>query len=106
METINPLIIVYGQGYLGCEDKCIGAFFVKLLELQDKEYFSEKVLMYLWNDAFKYEHDKIFKEEYRTLDELLAGFKQVGFEIFADGVKFKKIIDMINGQNKSDDDTK
>lgn len=99
LNTINPLIVEHGQGGLGNEDKRIGAYFVKLLELQDKEYFSEKVLMYLWNDAFKYEHDKIFKDEYKTLDELISGFKDNGFEVFADGVKFHKILGMIKDRN-------
>lgn len=52
--------------------------------------------MYLWNDAFKYDHEKIFKSEYKTLDELLFGFKEKEFNIFADGVKFKNIIDATN----------
>ena len=62
-------------------------------ELSDKEYFSEKVLMYLWNDAFKYEHEKVFKEKYKTLDDLIDDFKKIGFKVFADGVKFETLIE-------------
>ena len=93
LNTINPLIIETGERNLGSEDKRIGAYFVKLQELKNKDFFSEKVLMYLWNDAFKYEHEKIFKDDYKTLDDLIADFKKIGFKVFADGVKFKTLID-------------
>ncbi len=96
LNTINPLIIENGENNIGTEDKRLGAYFVKLQELKNREYFSEKVLMYLWNDAFKYDHDKIFKDEYKTLDELLVGFKTKGFKVFADGVRFQTIIDATN----------
>lgn len=96
LNTINPLITECGDDNFRSEDKRLGAYFVKIQELKNREYFSEKVLMYLWNDAFKYDHEKIFKSEYKTLDELLFGFKEKEFNIFADGVKFKNIIDATN----------
>ena len=93
LNAINPLIIEYNERNLGSEDKRLGAYFVKMQELNDKEYFSEKVLMYLWNDAFKYEHEKVFKEKYKTLDDLIDDFKKIGFKVFADGVKFETLIE-------------
>lgn len=96
LNTVNPLIVECGEGNLGSEDKRLGAYFVKFQELKNREYFSEKVLMYLWNDAFKYDHEKVFKSEYKTLDDLLAGFKVNGFKVFADGVKFQTLIDATN----------
>lgn len=89
LDTVNPMIIECGEGNIGSEDKRIGAYFVQLFELQKRDYFAEKVLMYLWNDAFKYDHEKIFNTEYKTLEELIDGFKENGFDVFADGVKFK-----------------
>lgn len=47
--------------------------------------------MYLWNDAFKFDHDKVFKAEYRTLDELIAGFIRTGFSVFSDDIVFETI---------------
>ena len=93
LDSVNPLIIDYSERNLGSEDKRLGAYFVQHQELQNKEYFSEKVLMYLWNDAFKFEHEKIFDSKYKTLDELLSAFKNIGFKVFASGVNFQSLID-------------
>lgn len=81
-KTINRIIVELGENNLSNEDHRLGAYFVKETDLSDAERFGEKVLMYLWNDAFKYDHDKVFKTEYRTLDELIAAFMQTGFAVF------------------------
>lgn len=103
LDTVNPLIIEYAEHNLGSEDKRLGAYFVKMQELKDKDYFSEKVLMYLWNDAFKYDHGKIFDTKYKTLDELLSGFKKVGFNVFNSGLNFQTILDTIPDSLETDD---
>lgn len=72
--TINQKIIEFRTGSIGNEDMRLGAYFVKAEELKDDKAFAEKVLMYLWNDAFKYEHDKIFAEDITSLDVLLEEF--------------------------------
>ena len=46
--------------------------------------------MYLWNDAFKYGHDRVFKSNYKTLEQLIDGFKNNNFEIFLDSINFEK----------------
>ena len=88
-KTINKIIIELGENNLSNEDNRLGAYFVRKTELNDAERFGEKVLMYLWNDAFKFDHDKVFKSEYRTLDELITAFIQVGFEVFNDDISFE-----------------
>lgn len=92
-KRINDLIIEVKTDNLSNEDNRLGAYFVSESELDDADSFGEKVLMYLWNDAFKYDHDKVFKTQYRTLDELIKGFKKSGFEVFADNVNFPVIAD-------------
>jgi len=87
-KTINKLIIEVNAENLSNEDNRLGAYFVKLNELRNPDLFGEKVLMYLWNDAFKYDHERVFKSEYRTLDELIDGFKANGLDVFVDDVKF------------------
>ena len=87
-ETINDLIIEVGEGNIGSEDHRLGAYFVKREELADRNAFAEKVLMYLWNDAFKYDHDKVFKSDYKTLEQLIKGFKENLFSIFLDTLNF------------------
>ena len=88
-KTINKIIIELGENNLSNEDNRLGAYFVRETELNNAERFGEKVLMYLWNDAFKFDHDKVFKSEYRTLDELITAFIQVGFEVFNDDISFE-----------------
>lgn len=87
-KTINKLIIEVNAENLSNEDNRLGAYFVKLDELKDSNLFGEKVLMYLWNDAFKYDHERVFRTDYRTLDELIDGFKVNGLDVFVDDVKF------------------
>lgn len=88
---INETIIEIGEGNLSSEDNRLGAYFVKAEDLQDTQIFAEKVLMYLWNDAFKYDRDKVFKPEYRTLEELLKGFYTRKFDVFASQLGFADI---------------
>lgn len=92
-KTINQKIIELGENNLSNEDNRLGAYFIREADLNDAERFGEKVLMYLWNDAFKFDHDKVFKTEYRTLDELIAGFIRVGFAVFNDNITFENIAD-------------
>ena len=89
-ETINDLIIELGQGSLSSEDHRLGAYFVRADELADPAAFAEKVLMYLWNDAFKYDHSRVFNAKYRTLEDLVDGFMNVRFGVFLDTVRFSR----------------
>ena len=86
VETINDIITTNNNGCIENEDKRLGTFFVKKEELSDEKLFSEKVLMYLWNDAFKYNHNEIFKTEYKTLEQLISGFKDNKFNIFIENI--------------------
>lgn len=87
-SRINEMVIELGDGNIGSEDTRLGAYFVHEDELDSAKLFAEKVLMYLWNDAFKYSHDQVFKPEYRTLDELIKGFSEQHFGVFLDSVGF------------------
>ena len=87
-ETINALIIDLGQGSLSSEDNRLGAYFVREEELNSPTAFAEKVLMYLWNDAFKYDHSRVFKPEYKTLEDLIDGFMTIQFGVFQDNIGF------------------
>lgn len=90
-KAINQKIIELGENNLSNEDNRLGAYFVREADLNDAERFGEKVLMYLWNDAFKFDHEKIFKAEYRTLDELISGFIRVGFAVFNDDISLENM---------------
>lgn len=88
-KTINQKITVLGENNLSNEDNRLGAYFVREADLHDAERFGEKVLMYLWNDAFKFDRDKVFKAEYRTLDQLIRAFVNVGFSVFNEDIMFE-----------------
>ncbi len=88
--AINELIIEERESNLGSEDKRLGHFFIKQAEMGSAEKFSEKVIMYLWNDVFKFEKDKIFNAKYKTLEEILDDFRKsdVRFKVFNDRLGF------------------
>lgn len=64
------------------QDKCLGGWFV-CGEKQDeehnipfsKELFAEKVLKYLWDDAFKRDRSAMFKTECTSLEAMIKLFK-------------------------------
>ena len=86
--VINDKILEYGEGNLSSEDNRLGAYFVKANELNDSSVFAEKVLMYLWNDAFKYDREKVFKSQYKSLEQLINGFEENAFDVFVDSFEF------------------
>ena len=61
--------------------------------------------MYLWNDAFKFDHAKVFKAEYRTPDELIDGFGRVGFAVFSDDIVFETIAEETDDIVETDNPT-
>ena len=104
-KTINQKITELGENNLSNEDNRLGAYFVREADLNDAERFGEKILMYLWNDAFKFDHDKVFKTEYRTLDELIDGFIRVGFAVFSDDIVFEPIAEEVDDIVETDNPT-
>lgn len=76
-------------GLSSMEDKRLGCWFVSA-ENKDgafvipKDVFAEKVLKYLWDDAFKFNREKIFNG-YQTLEDLTKAFKgESEFAVFKD----------------------
>lgn len=59
--------------------------------LNQNRRFPEKVLKYLWDDAFKFNTDKIFRKDINSLEKVIAVFmdnKEDGrFSVFNDGFK-------------------
>lgn len=86
VKTINKVIVDFSHDTIGNEDKRLGAYFISEEELNDVSLFAEKVLMYLWNDAFKFNKERVFKTEYQTVEELIDGFKESYFDIFNENI--------------------
>ena len=83
-------------GLSSMEDKRLGCWFVKAVKTAEKdkdgkdifvihkELFAEKVLKYLWDDAFKFCREKVFNN-YTNLESLTRDFKgEKEFSVFKD----------------------
>lgn len=94
-EVINNEIVTKNIRMTSSEDKRLGTYFVRAtdleyhieadnLELPEKERikarllnnrFAEKVLKYLWDDAFKFSREDVFKNTiYKSLEEVVNHF--------------------------------
>ena len=49
-----------------------------MAELKAKR-FPNKVLKYLWDDAFKMNHDVVFNDSIRSFDYLIEEYSKLGF---------------------------
>ena len=74
-EVTNSEIIRFGEETGTSEDKRLGAYFVRLNELT-KDKFAEKVLKYLWDDAFKMDRYSYFNEGMSSLDSVIEVFRE------------------------------
>lgn len=72
-SVINELVVEFNADLGGFEDKRLGAYFVRKNELS-KDKFPEKVLKYLWEDAFKMDREAVFDEKYKSLDQVIEAF--------------------------------
>lgn len=89
-QIINELILSKNVGMASSEDKRLGAYFVTENDLyyytkadgitqeeaDDRNHnFPEKVLKYLWDDAFKFTRDEVFQSSYDSLEKLIKAFE-------------------------------
>lgn len=85
------------------EDKRLGCWFVKACEYESenkekkfgisKNVFANKVLKYLWDDAFKFSRQEVFDENIKSLEDLQKQFLTNGFKIFKDECGLKEKIE-------------
>ncbi len=71
--AINKEIVTYNSIASSSEDKQLGAFFVKGNEL-GADVFPEKVLKYLWDDAFKLDREQIFGTDIKSIGDLIGKY--------------------------------
>lgn len=110
---INEKIVENNNNLSSSEDKRLGTYFIKekdfvyneeadneykeLLKVQSRK-FSEKVLKYLWDDAFKFSRYEIFnEEEFSSLDAVIKEFNEKSgkerFNVFKKGL-FNELINI------------
>ena len=109
-EKINEIIMQSAEenGLSSMEDKRLGGWFIipkKSSEAPEgakatitSEAFAEKVLKYLWDDAFKFDRKSHFGDV-RTLEKLIENFKKVGFNVF---VEKSEVIAKLQPNNPTD----
>lgn len=97
-DEINRIIMKSAEdnGLSSMEDKRLGGWFIVPKKPDEKEdskavitkpAFAEKVLKYLWDDAFKFDRNSHFnfsKDEEPTLEKLIENFETKDFEVFID----------------------
>lgn len=72
------------------EDKLLGPFFVAPSSLTDARFgaaFKNKVLLYLYEDACKTKHSKVFAGDLNSYSAVCEAFDERGTGIFVDGFK-------------------
>lgn len=72
--VINDMVIDINVDMASSEDKRLGTYFAKKKELEANR-FPEKVLKYLWDDAFKMDKTAIFNENCKSLEEVVVTYE-------------------------------
>lgn len=110
---VNELILEANAEISSSEDKRLGAYFISPRELQ-ADRFPEKVLKYLWDDAFKMSRDFIFSDEMKSLecvietyqkgtaDRLQSVLREEVYNKMISSMKEKKAADEISGMDFAD----
>lgn len=76
-------------GLSSMEDKSLGCWFIKAENGKiDTDLFANKVLKYLWDDAFKFCHQEVFSSDIKNFEELQKRFLEKGFEVFNENCGF------------------
>ena len=74
-QTINKKMHTANLGFGGTEDKSLGVYFATDNDLDDAERFAEKVLKYLWDDAFKLGRKELFNECSQGLSAVIEAYE-------------------------------
>ena len=96
--AINEIILDNANSTLSSEDKRLGAYFVDEEELNDSKQFAEKVLMYLWDDVFKFSREDYFNKD--SVDQFCLESFIKKFENTEGKDKFEIFTDIINNKIK------
>ena len=103
-QTINSVIGEKSNegGLSSMEDKRLGCWFVKAENNEIKpEVFANKVLKYLWDDAFKFYHQEIFGGV-KNFEELQDSFLKNGFSVFSEACMLQNKIRPVDSKGNSE----
>ena len=74
-QTVNKKMHTANLGFGGTDDKSLGVYFATDNDLDDAEHFAEKVLKYLWDDAFKLGRQALFSNCSEGLSSVIEAYE-------------------------------
>ena len=74
-QTVNKKMHTANLGFGGTDDKSLGVYFATDNDLDDAERFAEKVLKYLWDDAFKLGRQVLFSNCSEGLSSVIEAYE-------------------------------
>ena len=104
--VINDMVIDTNVDMVSTEDKRLGTYFAKKKELE-VDRFSEKVLKYLWDDAFKMDKTAIFNENCKSLDDVVITYETATSDKLESVLRtsvYKKMLSKMQHTNADDNE--
>ena len=93
-------------GLSSMEDKRLGCWFIKAENgIIEEKKFANKVLKYLWDDAFKFYHQEIFESDIKNFEELQKRFSEKGFDVFSENCGLKDFLSTTQPDSESKNET-
>lgn len=74
-QIVNQKMHTANLGFGGTEDKSLGVYFATDNDLEQADYFAEKVLKYLWDDAFKLGRKELFNDCSQGLSTVIEAYE-------------------------------
>lgn len=74
-QIVNQKVHTANLGFGGTEDKSLGVYFATDNDLEQADYFAEKVLKYLWDDAFKLGRKELFNDCSQGLSAVIEAYE-------------------------------
>lgn len=99
--VINDMVIEINVDMASSEDKRLGTYFAKKKELE-ADRFPEKVLKYLWDDAFKMDKTAIFNENCKSLEEVVVTYETATSDKLAAVLKLSIYEKMLSKMHQKD----
>ena len=115
---LNEIILNRNVGMTSAEDKRLGTHFITAGDLVyipnpstmkdhiQNSRFAEKVIKYLWDDAFKFSRDEIFNPANNSLEKVIKSFMQAQanerFNIFVENIKNDLLVILENSKKDSE----
>lgn len=100
--VVNEQIIEISRDISSSEDKRLGAYFAKKSELAS-DVFPEKVLKYLWDDAFKMDKEIVFGDKFGSLEEVITTYESATNDKLQSVIRAELYAKMINRMKKTED---